>query len=164
MLKPLSYILILSITVCSACKRKSPKTTSNVAWHYMAMAARNETIGNKKEAIKDYDTLIKLEPNKPEGYYSRAIIDTSFRDYAGSIRDINKAMSVLPKDDSMRFAVYLDFRGDVKRLYGNEIQAVSDYNTTIQIYTRALKKYAGNDFAREERGKVEAKLKNRKRP
>lgn len=164
MLKTLSYLLISLLVVWSSCKRRKPYATSDVAWHYMARGSHNEAIGNKKEAIKDYDTLIKLEPLKPDGYYSRAIIDTSLRDYKGSIRDINKAMSVLPKDDSMRFAVYLDFRGDVKRLSGNEIEALSDYKAAVQIYTRALENYAGNDFAREERSKLEVKLKNQKQP
>ena len=162
MFKTLTCLLISLLIICNACKRKDRYITSNVAWRYMAKAARNETIGNKKEAIRDYDTLIKLEPNKPEGYYCRAIIDTSLKDYDKSIQDINKAMSVLPKNDSMRFAVYLDFRGDVKRLSGKETDAVYDYNTTIHIYTRAINHYAGNDFALEERSKVEAKLNNHK--
>ncbi len=62
----------------------------------------------------------------------------------------------------MQLGVYLDFRGDVKRLSGKETEAVSDYNTAIQIYTRTLNNHGGIDFPLEEKSKIEAKLKNYK--
>lgn len=112
-----------------------------------------------KEAIKDYDTLIRFEPNKPEGYYSRAILDTSLKDYSGSVHDINKAISVLPKDDNMRLEVYLSLRGDAERLAGKENEAISDYKAAIRICDEGLNKYAGNDFAKQEKRENEEKLK-----
>ncbi len=52
----------------------------------MAKASYYQATGNTKTALKEYDTLIKLEPLIPEGYYLRALIDTSLRDKDGSIR------------------------------------------------------------------------------
>jgi tetratricopeptide (TPR) repeat protein len=144
----------------SACKRKNGYATSKLAWHYLAKGAHNEALGNKKEAVKDYDTLIKLEPFNAEGYYCKAILDTSLKDYDGSIRDINKAITVLPKAEQMRLEVYLSFRGDAKRVMGKTTEAISDYKTVIRICDQALIKYSGDDFARDEKRENEIKLKN----
>jgi tetratricopeptide (TPR) repeat protein len=161
MLKSLSWLLITSLAITlTACKRKTIYRTSNLAWRYLAKASQNEAIGNKKGAFKDYDTLIALEPDKPDGYYSRAILDTSLKDYDGSVRDINKAIGVLPEDDFTRLPVYLSLRGDVEKLAGKTAEAITDYKAAIEICNQGLQKYAGNDFARDEKRENEAKLKS----
>jgi len=52
---------------------------------------------NLKEAIKDFNKAIELNPKFAEAYLTRGMTKARLQDYTGAIKDYNKALELNPK-------------------------------------------------------------------
>jgi tetratricopeptide (TPR) repeat protein len=97
------------------------------AYVYYKQGWKKYNDGNAKEAIKDFDQAIKLNPDDAESYKFRAKVKTGFGDHTGAIEDYNQAIKLNPDD-----AESYKKRGEAKG-------QLSDYAGKIDDYSHALK-------------------------
>ena len=53
-------------------------------------------LGDKKRAMADYDTALRLEPGHPINHVNRAMLLTDMGDTAGAMASIRKALAIAP--------------------------------------------------------------------
>jgi serine/threonine-protein kinase len=90
-------------------------------------ALNNIQLRNYKGAIEDCNTIIKLEPNSPEGYYCRGVAKNHLHDFNGCIADESKAIQL---DPTFEMAYYM--RGVA---YGN----IQNYKASVLDLDKAIK-------------------------
>jgi tetratricopeptide (TPR) repeat protein len=95
-----------------------------------------------KEAIKDYNESIKLDPKCVWTYFNRARTYTKIKRYKKAIKDYDTILKLTPDDD---FAYYM--RGDAKTRDGQYKEAIKDYNRAIKIDPYYFEAYCGRGAA-----------------
>lgn len=83
-----------------------------------------------KEAIKDYDYVIKHEPS-PQAYMNRGVAKYFSGDYKGAIIDYDKVFEIEPDAKNWDF-LYFN-RGLAKYDNGNQEDAKKDYDMALKI-------------------------------
>ena len=95
-----------------------------------------------RDALKQYDIAIKLNPNNAEAYVLRGDAKYWTSNYESAIRDYDKAISLDPNNSEAYWG-----RGDAKNALGLYNQALQDYNTVLDLipsYAKAAQD-RGND-------------------
>ncbi len=86
---------------------------------------------NYKKAIEDFDKVVEINPKNAGAYINRAFYAREKTgDYAGSVEDYNKAISLLSESNS---AFALNNRGYAKYMLQDTLGAISDINRSIEI-------------------------------
>ncbi len=85
-------------------------------------------LGLYHEAISDYDTAIRLEPDYALAYVTRGLAKHSLKQYDAAIADYDTAIRLKPD----YAAVYIS-RGLAKRLLKQYDAAIADYDTAIRL-------------------------------
>ncbi len=85
-------------------------------------------LDNLKDAMSDFNYVIKLNPEYANAYYNRSIVKGKLGDYSGELKDINKVISLRPNDISA-----YNSRGIVKSLMGEYHEAEKDFNQAIHL-------------------------------
>ena len=107
-------------------------------------ATRAQTLNKNEyyeEALKEYDTIINVQPTVAAHYNTRARIHRSLKKYKESMDDYNRAIELKPKDANLYF-----MRGLLRAEMFQYVDAIKDYDTaanydsTIQnvYFNRAL--------------------------
>ncbi len=109
---------------------------------YFARALVLKSMGQKEEALKDYNKIVvdKKEPI-PEVYLNRGLTRKMLGDFGGALADLNAALEDAPYDP-----ILYKNRGNLYLLLGYHFQAVEDYTKAIEFnedfaeayYNRAL--------------------------
>ena len=106
-------------------------------------------LGNKQEAIADFDRAIALNPKYAHTYVNRGNAKSSLGDKQGAITDFSQAITLNPK-----YALAYNNRGSVKLNTGNIQEAISDFDRAIIINSRL-------DLAYSNRGTAKLKIGNK---
>jgi tetratricopeptide (TPR) repeat protein len=132
----------------------------------------NDIKAEKMQAIQDFTTAIKLNPNYAAAYFMRSYIYYQLKEFNKSLADIDKAISIVPnysraynnrgllkvqlqdlsgalkdlnmavKFDPTDDIAYLS-RGEIKRQTGDKDGALADFNRSIQLNPKRAEAYAG---------------------
>lgn len=78
--------------------------------------------GNVKKAMADFDEAVRLEPENPYRYASRAFIKDRIGNLEGSLSDYNMALALDPED-----AISYNNRGMVEEKLGHKEQAKKSF-------------------------------------
>lgn len=95
----------------------------------LALGVAHNVVGKYKEAIRYYDSVIKLEPNNATAYANRGNNYCKIGDLKKALKDIDKAIQL----DNSYFGYFL-YRSDVYRnLWSNEDSEKKDEYIELQI-------------------------------
>ncbi len=112
------------------------------AYFYRAKVLKS--MGMEKEAIKDYNTIIKKKGDKYiEAYINRGLTLKSLGDFVGAKRDLDKAIEDNPQNPD----VYKN-RGNLYLLFGNHTEAMIDYTKAIELNPEYSEAYFNRGLAR----------------
>jgi tetratricopeptide (TPR) repeat protein/S1-C subfamily serine protease len=106
------------------------------AWAYSNRGNAKIALGDKKGAIIDYDSAIRINPQLAEAYCNRGNVKSALGDNNGAIIDYNSAIRINP-----RFAVAYYNRGIVKYIVGDKKGATIDYDSAIRINPQYAEAY-----------------------
>jgi tetratricopeptide (TPR) repeat protein len=85
-------------------------------------------LGKYDEALADFNSGLKYEPNQPIAYRKRGMIKVIKKDYDGAMQDLDKALTLNP-----RLAhAYID-KGQIMYIKGKYDIALSYLDTAIEI-------------------------------
>lgn len=146
MKKPL-ILFILSLLSFNIYSQTNSNTMSR------AFAEMQE--GNFKEAIIQFNEIIKSDNKNTQAYSARAFAKAQLKDYDGAIADFSKIIELEPNN-----AYAYDKRGICKKNAGDYQGALKDYSKAIELdnknasayYNRGVVKY---DFLNDEIGACE---------
>lgn len=105
-----------------------PKLEKNDVTHYFELAMEAYNNQNLGMAIVHFSTAIKIDPEDPNSWYSRAIIKDDLHTWKAARRDYDMAISLAPD-----FVDAIVNRGANKDNAGEFESAIDDYNDAIRI-------------------------------
>jgi tetratricopeptide (TPR) repeat protein/S1-C subfamily serine protease len=133
-----------TIAIYSEIIQKQPES-----YVYYNRGLANYDLGNKQEAILDFNRAIAINPKFAIAYSNRGVVKSNLGDKQAAIADYDRALAINPKD-----AIAYNNRCLVKSYLGNNQGAVLDCDRAIAInpkYTEAyvsrgtVKSYLGNN-------------------
>lgn len=98
----------------------------------LGRAAVSYDLKQYKQALDDYDEILKLDPDRADAYRGRSYVLRSLGDRAGALASINKAMEIAPSKTS-----YFGNRADIHFFIGEYEKAAADYAEFLAAYPKA---------------------------
>lgn len=105
-----------------------PDLDSSKADYYFAKAMEAYNNQNPGLAIIHWSTVLKINPNDPNSYYSRAIAKDELYTWKAALQDYDKAIEIAPN-----FVDALINRGASRDESGDYKGAIEDYNKAIDL-------------------------------
>ncbi len=105
-----------------------PDLVSSKADYYFDEALKAYNNQNTGLAIIHWSTVIKIDPNNPDSFYSRAIAKNELFTWKAALKDYDKAIELAPD-----FFDALVNRGATRDEAGDFKGAIEDYNKAIEI-------------------------------
>lgn len=99
--------------------------------------------GKYAEAVKDYDQVLKLDPDHVVTWTNRGIAKDRLLDYRGAIEDFTKAIAINPK-----YVMAYTSRGLSKYNLKDYKNALLDYNKAIELSPKDAKAYNNRGLVR----------------
>ena len=99
--------------------------------------------GKSKDAIKDFDEAIRLNPDFAKAYYDRGNVKYYMKDLQGAIGDYNKVIKLKPD-----FAEAYFNRGLAKQELMDMKGALEDYNKVIELKPNSIGAYYNRGIAK----------------
>jgi uncharacterized protein involved in outer membrane biogenesis/Flp pilus assembly protein TadD len=118
--------------------------------NYAALAERGQRFAihdNYGSAIKDFDEVIRLQPQEPEGYNNRCWVRAIIGDLQSALNDCNMALLLRP-----RYADAFDSRGMINLKSGQLGKAIADYDAALRIDPRRPSSLYGRGIAKIRNG------------
>ncbi len=101
---------------------------NNKAGKYLQSGDAENSSGDYKEAIEDYNRAIEIDPKYAETYCNRGVARYHLGDKQGALKDLNKAIEL-----NQRYAVSYYNRGIVKNNLGDKQGAIEDLNKAGEL-------------------------------
>ncbi len=96
---------------------------------YFERALLYKQIGQKENALKDYNTIIEKKGNTYlEAFLNRGLTKKMLGDYNGALADLNQIMDEFPNNSEIR-----KNRGNLHLLFGLTEKAIDDYTIAINL-------------------------------
>jgi tetratricopeptide (TPR) repeat protein len=146
------FILIFACIIFSALANKNSTKiigqNKKITKEYNDSGVRKLEDYRLKEAIKDFDKAIELDPKNSKAYYHRGFAkislsmkekvesDTTAVDYTEAIKDYTKAIELDPK----HFSAY-EMRGMARYFMGQYREAIKDYDKAIKLNPKRVVTY-----------------------
>jgi tetratricopeptide (TPR) repeat protein/S1-C subfamily serine protease len=131
-----------SIDIYNEIIKKQPE-----AYAYYNRGIVKFTLGNKQEAIADYDRAIAINPKYARAYINRGLAKSDLGNKQAAITDWDRAIAINPKDAE----AYIN-RGAAKSDLGNEQGAIADYDRAIAINPKYAEAYINRGAAKSTLG------------
>ena len=112
------------------------KTDPNNGLIYSYRALSHYHLGNLDAAIKDYDTIIRLNTDLTEAYFGRGTINYEKKYYAAAISDFDKTLTF----DSKYYRAFYN-RGLAYFRLNQTDKAVADFSKTIELNPNHINSY-----------------------
>jgi tetratricopeptide (TPR) repeat protein/S1-C subfamily serine protease len=120
------------------------------AYAYYNRGLAKSALGNKKEAIADYDRALAINPKDVVAYNNRGVVKSALGNKKEAIADYDRALAINPK-----YAEAYNNRGNAKDDLGDKKEAIADYDRAIAINPKHAEAY-------NNRGLVKSALGNKK--
>ena len=109
-----------------------------IAYFYRGIAKWN--LYKYEESVKDFDRVLKLNPNNESAYYNRGMSKTDLGKYKGAIKDYDKIIELNSNNEN----AYLQ-RGYCKK-------CIKEYKGAIEDYDKVIELNPNNEDAYKQRG------------
>lgn len=93
-------------------------------------------LGNHREAINDFNKVIKLKPSYDKAYNNRGNAYMALGELQKAVKDLTKALTLNPQND----VAYLN-RGKAYNLLSRNIDAISDYSSALKLNGSNIEAY-----------------------
>lgn len=103
---------------------------------------------NYKEAIENFEQILKIDSEYYEAYYERGNIYFALGDYRASIEDYNRAIYLNP----LNYVIAYNQRGLARTQLGEYQQAIEDFNQAIKLNSGVAEIYHNRGNARSALG------------
>jgi len=127
-----------------------PNMDASQADHYFDLAMESYNKRNLGMAIIHFSTAIKINPNDPNSWYSRAVIKDELHTWKAARRDYDKAIEIAP-----------DFIDAIVNRAANKDEA-GEHQEAIGDYSKAIEMDPQNEMAYFNRGNSKLKIKDAK--
>ncbi|MEI0492348.1 tetratricopeptide repeat protein [Brachyspira intermedia] len=131
------------------------KYKNNYLISYYNIGNAKINIGYNKEAIEDFDMLIKLNPYDSEAYNNRGNAKSNLGYNKDAIKDFDKSIELNPYDSK----VYYN-RGNAKNNLGLYEEAIKDFNKAIELNPNSPEAYNNRGIAKKNLGLNEEAIKD----
>ena len=118
---------------------KDGREQKNDSAYWYDMAILCSVYGNDKNAIRYFDKVIKLEPEKSKAYFHRGVSYGEIEQYEKSLSSINKAIELDPKKGLFYYG-----RGRVYLLSGDKEKAIEDFKQAATMGNLDAQNYLKN--------------------
>jgi tetratricopeptide (TPR) repeat protein len=110
---------------------------------YVALALTQIELGKNEEAMKVCDEAIVKDPNNPEVFYAKALVNAAKKDFQNAINEITKVILTKPTIDAfmLRASFYVTL--------GQHHNAINDYSQVIRIDDKDVMAYLNRAAASE---------------
>ncbi len=116
------------IRACSVIIEDDSTSQMNLAIAHMNRAAAYSMQRRYRQALKDFDRAISIDPNEPLGYYNRANLHFDLGNIPDAIADYSHAIELYPE-----FALAHFNRGLAREKTGDVKGAAEDYRATLAL-------------------------------
>jgi tetratricopeptide (TPR) repeat protein len=130
--------------------QKFPDLQTHDSDYYFELAMEAYNKGNLGMAIIHFSTAIKINPNDPNSWYSRAIVKDELYTWKAARRDYDKAIELAP-----------DFISAIINRAANKDEA-GEYDEAIKDYTKVIELEAENKMAYFNRGNSKFNIDDKK--
>jgi len=113
------------------------KKNDAVYWYEMGILC--SVYGNDKNAIRYFNKVIKLEPDKSKAYFHRGVSYGEIGQYENSLSSINKAIELDPEKGLFYYG-----RGRVYLLSGDKEKAIEDFKQAATMGNLDAQNYLKN--------------------
>jgi tetratricopeptide (TPR) repeat protein len=127
-----------------------PNMVDNDADHYFELAMEAYNLRNLGMAMIHFSTAIKINPNDPNSWYSRAIVKDELHTWKAARRDYDRAIELAP-----------DFIDAIVNRAANKDEA-GEYDEAIADYSKVIMMDAKNKLAYFNRGNSKLNKKDSK--
>jgi tetratricopeptide (TPR) repeat protein/S1-C subfamily serine protease len=131
-----------AIAICNLILAKGKKS-----WAYSNRGLAKSALSDKKGALADHDTAIRINPQYADAYNNRGGVKSELGDKKGEIADYDMAIRINPQ-----FAQAYYNRGNAKYELGDKKGAISDYDITIRIKPQFADAYNNRGISKYELG------------
>lgn len=118
-------------------KNRSEQKNSSAYWYDMAILC--SVYGNDKNAIRYFDKVITLEPEKSKAYFHRGVSYGEIGQYEKSLSSINKAIELDPEKGLFYYG-----RGRVYLLSGDKEKAIENFKQAATMGNHDAQNYLKN--------------------
>jgi tetratricopeptide (TPR) repeat protein len=131
-----------AISVDDEIIRKQPQTYS-----YNNRGVAKSALGNKQDAITDFDRALALNPKFSQAYYGRGLTKSALGNKQDAISDFDRAIVLNPK-----YAEVYSDRGLAKSDLGRNQDAITDYNRALALNPKYAQAYSNRGIAEDGLG------------
>ncbi len=110
---------------------------------YILRGEIHRNMGDTQEAIKDFDTALRLQPDNPFAYQQQGVTRSQEGNYQRALADLNKAISLQP-DNAYAYVE----RGVVYAQMGNKLAFIEDFNKALRLEPDSASIYSKRGLAR----------------
>lgn len=121
--------------------------------NYLILCHMYFTLNKYEQMKKNADNMIYLEPNKPEGYFNRALANSGLKNSYATINDYQKIIN-LSKNQLKTY----DNLGLVYNNMGYEYVLLEDYEKALPLINKALELLPNYSFIWGARGELYYKI------
>ena len=118
---------------------KDGSEQKNDAEYWYEMGILCSVYGNDKNAIRHFDKVIKLEPEKSKAYFHRGVSYGEIGQYENSLSSINMAIELDPGKGLFYYG-----RGRVYLLSGDKEKAIEDFKQAATMGNHDAQNYLKN--------------------
>ncbi len=115
------------------------KNQKNDAGYWYDMGILCSVYGNDKNAIRHFNRVIKLEPEKSKAYFHRGVSYGEMGQFENSLSSINKAIELDPDKGLFYYG-----RGRVYLLSGDKEKAIEDFKQAATLGNLDAQNYLKN--------------------
>jgi tetratricopeptide (TPR) repeat protein/S1-C subfamily serine protease len=117
------------------------------AYAYLNRGRAKSALGNKKEAIADYDRALAINPKFAKAYSNRGSTKSDLGNNKEAIADYDRALAINPK-----FAEAYYNRGTAKYGLGDKKEAIADFDRAIAINPKFAEAYNNRGATKSDLG------------
>jgi len=111
---------------------------------YVALALTQIELGKNEDAMKVCEEALTKDPNSPEVFYAKSLVNAAKKDYQNAINEITKVILSKPTVDA-----YMK-RASFYAVLGQHHNAVNDYGQAIRLDDKNIYAYLNRAYASEQ--------------
>jgi len=119
--------------------KEDQKNQKNDAGYWYDMGILCSVYGNDKNAIRHFNKVIQLKPEKSKAYFHRGVSYGEMGQYENSLSSINKAIEIDPDNGLFYYG-----RGRVYLLSGDKEKAIEDFKQAAKMGNLDAQNYLKN--------------------